>query len=253
VRGVILAAGQGQRLRPDTDELPKTLLPLTTEPMDGSAGVAVRETILDTIVRGLAEVGVTDIAITVGHAAERIREHAPELESRYGVDVTIVDNDKPHWNNAYSLWTAREHYKTGAILVNGDTVHPASIERRLLAAAETDPRLLLALDDHKQLTDEAMKVRIGPGGVELIHKLQPVEKAAGEYIGVSLIPAALADDLTKALEATFTRDSTLYYEDAYQLLAEGGQIGTVSTGPVAWTEVDDHADWALAKTIARGL
>ncbi|HEY1094017.1 MAG TPA: NTP transferase domain-containing protein [Glycomyces sp.] len=242
MRGVILAAGQGQRLRPDTDALPKTLLPVTGT-----------ETILDTIVRGLAEVGVTDLAITVGHAAERIREHAPVLEDRYGVAVAIVDNDKPHWNNAYSLWTAREHYKTGALLVNGDTVHPTSIERSLLAAAEDDPRLLLALDDHKTLTDEAMKVRVGEGGVELIHKQQPIATAAGEYIGVSLIPAGLAEDLTKALEATFTRDSTLYYEDAYQLLAEAGQIGTVSTGPVAWTEVDDHADWAVAKTIAKDL
>lgn len=242
MRGVILAAGQGQRLRPDTDELPKTLLPVTGT-----------ETILDTIVRGLAEVGVTDLAITVGHAAGKIREHAPVLEERYGVTVEIVDNDKPHWNNAYSLWTAREAYKAGALLVNGDTVHPTSIERNLLAAAETDPRLLLALDDHKTLTEEAMKVRVGPGGVELIHKLQPIESAAGEYIGVSLIPAALAEDLTKALEATFNRDSTLYYEDAYQLLAEAGQIGTVSTGPVAWTEVDDHADWAAAKRIAEQI
>lgn len=240
MRGVILAAGQGQRLRPDTDALPKTLLPVTGT-----------ETILDTIVRGLAEVGIMDLAITVGHAAERIREHAPVLEDRYGVSVTIVDNDKPHWNNAYSLWTAREHFAGGAVLVNGDTVHPTSIERSLLEAAETDPRLLLALDDHKQLTDEAMKVRVGPGGVDLIHKQQPIATAAGEYIGVSLIPAGLADDLTKALEATFTRDSTLYYEDAYQLLAEAGQIGTVSTGPVAWTEVDDHADWAVAKAIAQ--
>lgn len=238
MRGVILAAGQGQRLRPDTDRLPKTLLPVTGT-----------ETILDTIVRGLAEVDVTDIAITVGHAAERIREHAPALESRYGVRVAIVDNDKPHWNNAYSLWTAREHYADGAILVNGDTVHPSSVERRLLAVAETDPRLLIALDDHKELTDEAMKVAIGERGVEVIHKRQPIEAAAGEYIGVSLIPAGVAEELTKALEATYTRDSTLYYEDAFQLLAEAGRIGTVSTGPVRWTEVDDHADWALARAI----
>ncbi|GAB3648299.1 phosphocholine cytidylyltransferase family protein [Glycomyces tarimensis] len=242
MRGVILAAGQGQRLRPDTDDLPKTLLPLTET-----------ETILDTIVAGLTAVGIRDIAITVGHAAERIREHAPALERRYGARVTLVDNDRPHWNNAYSLWTARERYSGGAILVNGDTVHPHSIEERLLSAAEDNPQLLLALDDHKTLTEEAMKVRIGPAGVELIHKQQPIEAAAGEYIGVSLIPSGLADDLTKALEVTFTRDHTRYYEDAYQLLAEAGQIGTVSTGPVAWTEVDDHADWAAAKAIAEGL
>ncbi|WP_100448734.1 phosphocholine cytidylyltransferase family protein [Glycomyces xiaoerkulensis] len=238
MRGVILAAGQGQRLRPDTDELPKTLLPLS-----GTT------TILDTIVAGLAAAGVTDLAVTVGHAADRIRDRRPHLESRHGVDITIVDNDRPDWNNAYSLWTARDHYRDGAILVNGDTVHPHSVEQALLSAANDPPRLLLALDDHKRLTDEAMKVRAGASGVELIHKRQPIETAAGEYIGVSLIPAALADDLTKALETTYTRDRGLYYEDAYQLLAERGQIGTVSIGETDWTEVDDHADWNAAKTV----
>ncbi|WP_199038391.1 phosphocholine cytidylyltransferase family protein [Glycomyces salinus] len=239
MRGVILAAGQGQRLRPDTDDLPKTLLPLNET-----------ETILDTIVSGLAEVAVTDIAVTVGHAADRIRERAGELESRYGVDITIVDNDRPHWNNAYSLWTARDHYAEGALLVNGDTVHPADVERSLLAAAAETSRLLLALDDAKELTDEAMKVRIGETGVERIHKEQPVETAAGEYIGVSLIPEAVADDLTKALEDTYGRDPNLYYEDAYQILAERGQVDCVSVGGAVWTEVDDHADWDAAKAIA---
>jgi choline kinase len=242
VRGVILAAGQGQRLRPDTDHLPKTLLPLTAT-----------DTILDTVVACLAAVGVRDLAITVGHAADRIRDHAPELERRFDVDVTIVDNDRPDWNNAYSLWSAREHYKDGALLVNGDTVHPASVERTLLAA-DRGERLLLALDDHKPLTDEAMKVRITDGDVKLIHKQQAVDEAAGEYIGVSLIPAALATDLTKALEATFESDPTLYYEDAYQLLAEQGRVEAVSIGAVAWTEVDDHRDWAAAKALAeKGL
>ncbi|GAB3228768.1 phosphocholine cytidylyltransferase family protein [Glycomyces halotolerans] len=238
MRGVILAAGQGRRLRPDTDELPKTLLPLNDS-----------ETILDTIVAGLVAVGIDDIAVTVGHAADRIRDHRPALEARYSARVTLIDNDRPDWNNAYSLWTAREHFRDGAVLVNGDTVHPHSIESRLLAEAEHSSQLLLALDDHKTLTDEAMKVRIGPAGVELIHKEQPVATAAGEYIGVSLIPAGLADDLVKALEETYTRDHTRYYEDAYQLLAERGEVATVSTGPVAWTEVDDHADWAAAKAI----
>ena len=241
VRGVILAAGQGKRLRPDTDDLPKTLLPLNET-----------DTILDTIVSGLAEVAVTDIAVTVGHAADRIRERAGELESRHGVAITIVDNDRPHWNNAYSLWTAREHYAEGALLVNGDTVHPADVERSLLAASETS-KILLALDDEIELTDEAMKVRIGRDGVELIHKQQPIETAAGEYIGVSLIPAAAAADLTKALEETFEHDPDRYYEDAYQLLAERGQVDCVPVGGAAWTEVDDHADWARARRIAEQL
>ena len=47
-----------------------------------------------------------------------------------------MDNDRAEeWNNAYSLWLARDHFAAGALLVNGDTVHPVSVEKTLLAAA----------------------------------------------------------------------------------------------------------------------
>ncbi|MFC4335315.1 phosphocholine cytidylyltransferase family protein [Salininema proteolyticum] len=238
MRGIILAAGQGQRLRPDTDTIPKTLLPLTGD-----------DSILDTILAGLVAVGIDDIAITVGHAAEAIRERREALQERHGATITLVDNDRPDWNNAYSLYTAREHYRHGAVVVNGDTFHPHSVERRLLDVDEGD-RLLLALDDFHPLTDEDMKVRVADGRVDLITKKQPADAAAGEYIGVSLIPAALADELTAALERTFKGDPDLYYEDGYQLLAEQGLVSAVSIGEVEWTEVDDHADLELARELA---
>ena len=51
-----------------------------------------------------------------------------------------MDNDRAEeWNNAYSLWLARDHFAAGALLVNGDTVHPVSVEKTLLAAAGQAP------------------------------------------------------------------------------------------------------------------
>ena len=49
--------------------------------------------------------------------------------------LELVFNDKAEeWNNAYSLWCAREHFAEGVLLVNGDTVHPPSVQETLLAA-----------------------------------------------------------------------------------------------------------------------
>ena len=49
-----------------------------------------------------------------------------------------MHNDKAEeWNNAYSLWLARDHFAQGALLVNGDTVHPVSVEQTLLAEPRT--------------------------------------------------------------------------------------------------------------------
>ena len=122
--GMVLAAGAGRRLRPYTDTLPKALVPV-----DGDT------TILDIALRNLAAVELTDVVIVVGYAAGAVEERQAALEQRHGVTLTLVHNDKAEeWNNAYSLWLARDHFAEGALLVNGDTVHPVSVEETLLGA-----------------------------------------------------------------------------------------------------------------------
>jgi len=238
---MVLAAGAGRRLRPDTDALPKALLPV-----DGPV------TILDIALRNLAAVGLRDIVIVVGFAADAVRDRAAALEREHGVRLTLVDNDRAEeWNNAYSLWLAREHFAAGALLVNGDTVHPVSVEKTLLAAAG-QAGLVIAVDDVKRLADEEMKVITDPGGrVRRITKLMDPALAHGEYIGATLIGADAAAPLADALEATWRRDPSLYYEDGFQEMADrGAAIGVAPIGEVDWVEVDNHEDLRRAREIA---
>jgi len=184
-----------------------------------------------------------------------VADRVIELEKRHGVTLELVYNDRAEeWNNAYSLWLAREHFSRGALLVNGDTVHPVSVEQALLAAAERDgqPDLVLAIDDVKQLADEEMKVVLDERGLlARISKQMDPRQADGEYIGATLISPAAAISLADALEATWRRDPGLYYEDGYQELADrGGEIGAVPIGAVDWVEVDDHRDLMRAREIA---
>ncbi|HEU4421250.1 MAG TPA: sugar phosphate nucleotidyltransferase, partial [Pilimelia sp.] len=140
--GLVLAAGAGRRLRPYTDALPKALVPV-----DGDI------TILDIALRNLAAVGLTDVAVVVGFAAEAVADRQRVLQERHGVRLTLVHNDRAReWNNAYSLWLARDHFAGGALLVNGDTVHPVGVEKTLLA--QRGPAVLLAVDDVKPLGEE---------------------------------------------------------------------------------------------------
>jgi choline kinase len=242
--GLVLAAGAGRRLRPYTDTLPKALVPV-----DGET------TILDIALGNLAEVGLTDVTVVVGYRAEAVQSRQPALEERHGVRLTLVHNDKAEeWNNCYSLWLARDHFAQGALLVNGDTVHPVSIERTLLAAREQDGAagILLALDDQKSLADEEMKVVVDEAGrMRRITKLMQPAEATGEYIGATLIEASAAEALATALEATWQRDPDLYYEDGYQTLVDtGGEVGVAPIGAVSWVEVDNHDDLARAREIA---
>jgi choline kinase len=238
--GLVLAAGAGRRLRPYTDALPKALVPV-----DGET------TILDIALRNLAEVGLTDIVVVVGYAAHTVQERQSALEARYKVRLTLVHNDRAEeWNNAYSLWLARDHFAGGALLVNGDTVHPVSVEKTLLA--ERSAGVLLAVDNVKSLADEEMKVTLGPDGrVARITKLMDPAQAFGEYIGATLIDPTSAAALAEALEITWRRDPNLYYEDGYQELADsGGDVRVTTIGHVDWVEVDNHADLARAREIA---
>ena len=70
MKAVVLAAGQGSRLRPLTDDLPKTLLTV-----DGD------RTILGASLNLAAD--VRDIALITGFASHRIGAIKSELEARH--------------------------------------------------------------------------------------------------------------------------------------------------------------------------
>jgi len=248
---MVLAAGAGRRLRPHTDTLPKALLPV-----DGET------TILEIGLRNLAAVGIGEVVIVVGYAASAIAERVPELERAYGLAITLVHNDRAQeWNNAYSLWLARAYFERGVLLVNGDTVHPQSVEESVLArataaatpAATLPPgRLVIAIDDVKPLAEEEMKVTLDNAGLMLrITKLMDPAQAHGEYMGVTLIEPSAAAGLADALETTWRRDPGLYYEDGFaEFGRSGGAVLAAPIGVVDWVEVDNHEDLRRARQIA---
>ncbi|MEU8816266.1 phosphocholine cytidylyltransferase family protein [Actinoplanes sp. NPDC048796] len=238
--GLILAAGAGRRLRPYTDTLPKALVPV-----DGDT------TIMDIALRNLAAAGLPDVTIVVGYRANAVEERVAGFESKYGVKITLVHNDKAEeWNNAYSLWLARDHFAQGVLMVNGDTVHPVSVEQTLLD--NRGPSILLAIDNVKKLADEEMKTVFSPDGqLTKITKLMEPADAFGEYIGANIIEASAASALADALKTTWERDPNLYYEDGFQEYANrGGEVRAATIGEVPWVEVDNHDDLAKARDIA---
>lgn len=238
--GMVLAAGAGRRLRPYTDTLPKALVPVDDE-----------TTILDLTLSNFSKVGLKDVAVIVGYKSEAVEERKKDLESRHNVNLELIFNDKAEqWNNAYSLWCAKDLFSQGFLLANGDTVHPVSVQEALLE--NRGPAILLAVDTVKKLAEEEMKLTIDcAGNLARITKQMDPATAFGEYIGLTLVEPEAAKNLTLALEKTWKLNPDLYYEDGYQEYVDsGGVISLQPIGDVSWVEVDNHDDLAKARSIA---
>jgi NDP-sugar pyrophosphorylase family protein len=74
MKGMILAAGEGQRMRPLTDHLPKPMLPLADRPL------------LEHIIIHLRNCGVTDLAINLYHLPAVVMDYFGN-GSRWGVSL----------------------------------------------------------------------------------------------------------------------------------------------------------------------
>lgn len=91
MKAIVLAAGLGTRLRPITNDTPKSLVKVMGEAM------AERQ------VRFLKERGIEDITIVTGYLAEKF----DYLKEKYG--VKLVFNDKyDKYNNIYTMYLVKD-------------------------------------------------------------------------------------------------------------------------------------------------
>src|SRR5919199_1741289 len=161
--GLVLAAGAGRRLRPYTDRLPKALVPV-----DGD------RTVLDVILANFAQVGLTDVAVVVGYAAEAVVERQRELEQRHGVRLQLVKNDRAEeWkieldaegalariNKGRDPATAAGEY-IGVTLIEPAAAEP--LTSALEATWRRDPGLYYE-DGYQEYVDRGMRIDICPIG-----------------------------------------------------------------------------------------
>lgn len=104
-RAIIIAAGEGRRLRPVTLETPKPLISVNGK------------RILDTGIEALRANGVLDIYIVTGYKKELFYEIYGEMQ-----DIHIIENpDYLNGNNIISMYYARQ-YLPGAFVLEADII-----------------------------------------------------------------------------------------------------------------------------------
>lgn len=106
-QAVVLAAGEGKRVRPLTRYQPKPMLRVAGRP------------ILEYPLDALASIGVEEVVLVVGHRRRRIQNHFGDGYD--GMDLTYVTQET-RLGSGHALQTAEDHVDGEFLVVNGDNV-----------------------------------------------------------------------------------------------------------------------------------
>lgn len=115
MKAVVLAAGEGSRLRPLTNRRPKPMLPVGNKPL------------LESVIESIAAAGVDEIVLVVGYHRERIQTYFGDGR-QWDIKITYAVQEK-QLGTGHALLQAESYIGTDFIAMNGDRyIEPAVIE-----------------------------------------------------------------------------------------------------------------------------
>ncbi|PTM57474.1 NTP transferase domain-containing protein [Desmospora activa] len=230
---VILAAGVGSRLRPETEDKPKAMIQVHGKPL------------VQYQVESVRKAGFKDEDITVlgGYKMERIQEHFA------GTDIQFIYN--PHYesmNNIYSFLLT-EKLREDILLINSDDFFD---ERMISFIMEASAPTAVLVDTQKTLTEESMRVLLDEEGrLTKVNKKIALHEAHGEYIGISKLARPDLEVLYRTARAMIENGETnAWYENVYEACSGDIAIVGVDTQGLPWVEIDDFNDLETAKKLA---
>ena len=238
MKAIILSAGQGRRLMPLTESVPKCCLML-----DG-------KTLLGHQIESLAANGVDEVVVVTGFAHQVVEDVVSKIS---GISVRTLYN--PFYavsDNLGTSWIARHEMKTPFLLVNGDTLFEPSTLGQLLSSERTYP-ITLAVDSKNLYDDDDMKISADGSRLKRVGKKLEMDIVNGESIGMMIFNHAGADAFVQKVENMMTSPDGLarWYLSAIDQLAMEGMVGINSIQGQDWCEVDDLADFAHAEKTVR--
>lgn len=231
---VLLCAGIGSRLRPLTDDRPKSLVEVGGEP------------ILLRAVRTLVAHGVREIVLATGYREDALRRALADAE----IPVRYCPNEAfDSTQNSVSLSLCERAVGNRPFyLLDGDVLfHPEVLAR--LDDGESD--LAVAVERSEKLGEEEMKVLVEGRRVKAFGKGLDPRASFGESIGIARIGERscplVFEQLAKAIAAGKTN---LYYEDVFNHAIDAGLFVAVSdVTDLPWIEVDTPEDLSRAREL----
>lgn len=108
MQAIILAAGEGRRLKPFTESIPKVMLPIANIP------------ILEYVVNALVRNGLRKIVIVVGYKKESIMDYFGDGK-KFSANIEYVYQDK-QLGTGHALLQAKKYIKDRFLVLPGDNI-----------------------------------------------------------------------------------------------------------------------------------
>lgn len=173
MKGVLLTAGEGTRMRPLTLTRPKTMLGVGGKP------------ILQYNLEALRDANVTDIIMVVGYKKEVIMDYFGD-GSLFGVNITYVIQEE-RFGTAHAINYVRDEIESAFIVLNGDIIVDSILIRKLVAKFEANDNAASVLT----LTEVEDPSAFGVVEIESDRIKNIIEKPAPQEAPSNLINAGI--------------------------------------------------------------
>jgi choline kinase len=238
IKAVILAAGVGSRIRPLTDNCPKSLLMINGK------------TILEMMISHIQKCGISEIVFVLGYLQDQIKDYVktqfPDLVAHY-----ITNKKYKETNTGYSLLLTKDLVQNSTFIkFDADVVFDISILKNLIDSEHDN---CLCIDKNINLDVEEIKVIIREENrvVKASRTVNP-EDAIGESIGIEKISPEAAHALFSELEIMMKDEQhhQEYYEAAYERIIEKDvPFHALDISGLKWTEIDTKEDFLTAESL----
>jgi len=233
-KAIILDAGEGKRLHPLTENMPKCLIKIGNK------------TILEHQLRNLVECGIEELILVIGYHSnmilEKLKQGFSDLEIRYVKNPIYYRT-----NTVYSLWLARNEMNTDFIYLNGDVFFHRDILKRLI---DSELNTCLAIDKKRRVGEEEVKVKIVDGLVKEIGKEIKHSMADGEFIGVAKFCKEINVVFKKRLDEVVEEGKVnAFFELAVQRMLSNYDLHAVDVSDLPCIEIDTYDDLEEARNI----
>ena len=238
-KGIILAAGGGDRLSIPTQCYPKALLPVGGQPLIGYP------------IAAQAAAGIKEIAIVVGYLEDQIRKALGD-GSQFGVSLSYISNNDYLGGSAGSVHKAWEGAQGApVVLCMGDHQIEKGLVRRLVENGATSETLCVDHSPGEHLDiDEATKVALDGDGC-----ITDIGKGLAHWDALDTGVFLLTGRFFRVLDELVRRRGIgLEMSDAIQFLTvQGYRVGTCDVSGCFWMDVDTEDDLNMIRRMAGGL